>query len=201
MTHDSCVAPTPEVLGCRGSEAGVYSLSAGVVEGRVHGVVEARGLRPIDSPAKKSVAHASSAFSAVDFGNAFSSAPSGACVRDLFSPPLAAPAALAAAVANIALAVFSCALETASWHDFCLTAAGAGGHGPIPPLFLHCSASPERWLQFHVRKDPDKVAVDALPRIPWFGGPAFLHNVTRSRLKITPEARPPFSVRHGKCAH
>ena len=75
----------------------------------------------IESSAKKSAAHASSALSAVDFWNAFSMAPSD--TRGLFPPPSAASAVAAAAaarasiaaraVADTAAAVLSCALETA----------------------------------------------------------------------------------------
>ena len=161
--RDPCVAPAPQVPGCRESEAGVQSLSEKVEEGRVYGVVEARDLRPIGSSAKKSVAHAPPAFSADDLGNAFSSEPSGACVRGLFfrrrwsrqppqppQPRRGLRALRARSRAPVAVAVFSCALETAGWYNFCFTAAGADGHGPMSPLFLHCSASPERRLQICV---------------------------------------------------
>ena len=102
-----------------------FILSEEVVEGRVYGVVGARGLRPIESQAKKSVAHAPPAFSAVDFWGVFLGAPSGACVRGCFLPPLATSAAAAAAaaarassavhaIADTTVAILSCALETVS---------------------------------------------------------------------------------------
>ena len=83
----------------------------------VDGVVGARGLRPIKSSAKESVARALSAFSAVDFWNDFSRAPSGAYVRSFFFSrrrTLAASAAAAAAAAARASSAARAVADTAT---------------------------------------------------------------------------------------
>ena len=81
-------------------------------------------------------------------------------------------------------------------------------------LILRWSVLPERWLQLRLTfaKDLDKVGEDALPRIiprSASGRSIILLDITRLRLKRTPEIRYNLSARHSAharvrarvCAH
>ena len=121
------------------SESGVYSPNEDFVGGGGYGVVEARGICPIESSAKKSVAHALFAFSSV---------------RGLVSPLFAAPVAPAAAATARASSVCAHRRE----HDGSRLFVRLGGGGLVELLLRCCRRR---------RTRTDATVVFALLYIAW----------------------------------